>query len=80
MADLLRSAKSVNSWTLNDLDSYHITLNQVDALLFFGSRVGEALGKPTSQVLPPPLVGQELLTNVDARTMQQYYLELAVMP
>ncbi|KAK0209757.1 hypothetical protein IW262DRAFT_1468432 [Armillaria fumosa] len=73
MADLLRSAKSGNSWTLNDLDSYHITLNQ--------ARPSE------SRLRRCYLVGQELLTNVDARTMQQYYLaelltylELAVMP
>jgi hypothetical protein len=36
MANLTRSAKSGSDWTLKDLDSYHISLNQVDPLLFFG--------------------------------------------
>jgi hypothetical protein len=39
MAHLIRSAKSGSDWTLNDLDSYHISLNQMDALLFFGLQV-----------------------------------------
>ena len=39
MANLLRYAKSGNDWTLNDLNSYHISLNQVDALTFFGLEV-----------------------------------------
>ena len=41
MANLVRSAKSGGDWTLNDLDSYHISLNQVDPFLFFGLHVGE---------------------------------------
>ena len=50
MANLIRSAKSGSDWTVNDLDSYHISLNQVTPLLFFGLQVGEdrfaiALGK-----------------------------------
>jgi hypothetical protein len=50
MANLTRSAKSGSDWTLKDLDSYHISLNQVDPLLFFGLQVGKdvfsiALGK-----------------------------------
>ena len=40
MANLIRSAKSGSDWTLNDLDSYHISLNQLDALPFFGLQVG----------------------------------------
>lgn len=38
MANLVRSAKSGNDsdWALNDLDSYHISFNQVDPLQFFG--------------------------------------------
>jgi hypothetical protein len=40
MANLNRSAKSSSNWTPNDLDSYHISLNQVDPLLFFGLKVG----------------------------------------
>ncbi len=39
MANLIRSAKSGTDWTLNDLDSYHISLNQTDALTFFGLEV-----------------------------------------
>jgi hypothetical protein len=41
MATRTRSAKSGSYWTVNDLDSYHISLNQVDPLLFFGLQVGE---------------------------------------
>ena len=41
MANLIRSAKLGSDWTLNDLDSYHISLNQVDPLGFFGLQVGE---------------------------------------
>ncbi|KAG7449797.1 uncharacterized protein BT62DRAFT_1002106 [Guyanagaster necrorhizus] len=58
MANLIRTAKSGNDWTLNDLDSYHITLKQVDALSFFGL-----------QELPRPSVDQELLINADADAM-----------
>ena len=37
--DLIRSAKSSSDWTLNDLESYHISLNQVNPLEFFGVQV-----------------------------------------
>ncbi|KAK0434423.1 hypothetical protein EV421DRAFT_1909326 [Armillaria borealis] len=76
MANLIRSAKAGSDWTLNDLDSYHISLNQVDALPFFGL-----------QELPQPPVDPELLTNADAGAMQQdhhaelvTYLDLAMIP
>ena len=39
MADIMRSAKSGSDWTHSDLDSYHITIHQVDHLLFFGLQV-----------------------------------------
>jgi len=39
MADLIRSAKTGGQWTLKDLDSYHISLNRVDPLPFFGLQV-----------------------------------------
>ena len=39
MADVIRSAKSGSDWTRSDLDSYHITIHQVDHLLFFGLQV-----------------------------------------
>jgi hypothetical protein len=60
MADIIRSAKSGSDWTRNDLDSYHITIHQVDHLLFFGL-----------QELPQPVIDQELLNILDADTMQQ---------
>lgn len=41
MANFIRSTKSGSDWTLNDLDSYHISLDQVDTLLFFGLQVGK---------------------------------------
>ena len=37
--DLIRSAKSGSDWTLNDLESYHISLHQVNPLEFFGVQV-----------------------------------------
>ncbi len=39
MANIIRSAKSGSDWTRSDLDSYHITIHQVDHLLFFGLQV-----------------------------------------
>ncbi|KIL00815.1 hypothetical protein PAXRUDRAFT_128956, partial [Paxillus rubicundulus Ve08.2h10] len=33
--------KTSSSRTVNDLDPHHISLNQVDPLLFFGSQVGK---------------------------------------
>ncbi|KAF9513411.1 hypothetical protein BS47DRAFT_1344198 [Hydnum rufescens UP504] len=76
MANLIRSAKSGSDWTLNELDSYHISLYQVDPLTFFGA-----------PELPQPLVDQELLSNINAGAMQQDrhaelipYLDLAMKP
>ncbi|KAI0299861.1 hypothetical protein BC826DRAFT_906062 [Russula brevipes] len=51
---------SCSKWTRNDLASYNITINQVDALTFFGL-----------QELPPPSVDQELLTIADGDSMQR---------
>ncbi|KXN87219.1 hypothetical protein AN958_08609 [Leucoagaricus sp. SymC.cos] len=60
MATLIRSAKSGSNWILNDLESYHIILDQVSPLLFFNL-----------QELPQPLVDKELLINIDADSMQE---------
>ncbi|KAF8334595.1 uncharacterized protein EI90DRAFT_2848993, partial [Cantharellus anzutake] len=60
MANIVRSAKSGSDWTRIELDSYHITIHQVDHLLFFGL-----------QELPQPVIDQELLNILDADTMQQ---------
>lgn len=51
MAHLVRSAKSGNDWTLNDLDSYHISLNQMHALPFFGLQVTIKLPKSSQNTL-----------------------------
>ena len=40
MANIRRSAKPCNDWTIVDLDSYHTSLNQLDPLSFFGLQVG----------------------------------------
>ncbi|KAI9458774.1 hypothetical protein F5148DRAFT_1287320 [Russula earlei] len=78
MANLIpvRSAKSGSEWTLNDLESYHISLSQVEPLPFFGL-----------QELPQPSVDQELLTIADAAPMRNdrhaeliTLLDLAMMP
>ena len=39
MANIVRSAKSGGDWTFNNLDGYHITIQQVDHLSFFGLQV-----------------------------------------
>jgi len=76
MANLIRSAKSGSEWTLNDLNSFHIVVHQVDLLLFFGLKE-----------LPPPSVHQELLSNAHAGAMTQddhaqfiTYVEFAMIP
>lgn len=66
MANLTRSAKSSSNWTLNDLDSYHISINQVDPLTFFGLKE-----------LPQPSVDQELFSHVDSSTIQRDHLAQA---
>jgi len=63
MVNIIRSAKSGSDWTLNDLDSYNISINQVDPLSFFGV-----------QELPQPSVDQELLSILEAKDMQQDHL------
>lgn len=61
MANLFRSAKSDGAvnWTLADLESYNIRLQQQDAPAFFGI-----------QKLPQPLVDPEILNNLNAEAMQ----------
>jgi hypothetical protein len=60
MANLIRSAKSSNDWTLYDLDSFNIRLVYQEALEFFGV-----------QVFPDPAIDPELLDNLEADAMQQ---------
>ena len=43
MANLIRAAKSGSDWTLNELDSYRITLKQLEPLLFFDVQVGKVI-------------------------------------
>lgn len=58
MANLIRSAKSGNDWTENDLEAYNIRVQTQDAPTFF-------------QVdhLPPPVVDEEFLTTEEAEDM-----------
>ncbi|KAK0474587.1 hypothetical protein IW261DRAFT_1307018, partial [Armillaria novae-zelandiae] len=72
LVNLLRSAKSGSGWTFNDLDSYHISLNQVDVLPFFGLQMFDARKAPTAFAgITTTPVDQELLTNIDPGAMQQ---------
>lgn len=94
MADIIRSAKSGNDWTRSDLDSYHITIHQVDHLLRLTGesrqlriRHWEDLTIFTPQELPQPVIDQELLNILDADAMQQdrnagliVLLDLAMIP
>lgn len=59
MANLTRSAKSSIDWTDYDLKSYNINLVSQSPHEFFGV-----------QVFPHPTVDAELLTNLEADTMQ----------
>ena len=64
MANIIRTAKSGGDWTLNELDSYHITLNQLNPLQFFGVQVNGLFSlwlrtlatTFASQEMPQPLV------------------------
>ncbi|KAF8993272.1 hypothetical protein BDQ17DRAFT_1413021 [Cyathus striatus] len=76
MANLIRSAKYGSDWTLHDLKSQNISLNEIDCLTFFGLKE-----------LPQPSVDPELLANVKADTMEEddhvllmYYLNDAMIP
>ncbi|TFK23049.1 hypothetical protein FA15DRAFT_556967, partial [Coprinopsis marcescibilis] len=60
MANLIRSVKTGNQWTLNELDSYNIHLECQETLDFFGV-----------SVLPDPAVDPELLQHLKADDMQQ---------
>ncbi|KZP02904.1 hypothetical protein FIBSPDRAFT_808267 [Athelia psychrophila] len=76
MANLLRSAKSGNDWTLKELVAYNITVQLQDATTFFGVNP-----------LPQPTVAQEVLTTRDADDMAHgdnyrllRYMDLAMNP
>ena len=55
MANLIRSAKSANNWTRNELAAYHIESDLEDPLTFFGV-----------PALPQPQVDPDLLNSLDA--------------
>ncbi|KAF9440731.1 hypothetical protein P691DRAFT_780015 [Macrolepiota fuliginosa MF-IS2] len=76
MANLIRLPKLGSDWTFNELASYHINLQQQEALQFLGV-----------QALPQPVVDPEILNNLDAAAMQQdnhaelvNLLDLAMIP
>jgi hypothetical protein len=58
MANLVRSAKSGNDWTGNDLEAYNIQLRFEDAATFFGD-----------SILPLPEIDEEILTTLEADDM-----------
>ena len=58
MANLIRSAKSGNDWTENDLEAYNIQLRFEDAATFFGD-----------SILPMPEIDEEILTTLEADDM-----------
>lgn len=76
MASLIRSAKSGNDWTINDLEAYNITIVAQDAATFFDQPVSPQLA-----------LNQKLLTNLGAEEMvdeEDYklvrYMDLAMNP
>jgi hypothetical protein len=76
MANIIRSAKSGNDWTSNELEAYNIRLVLQDAQTFFDE-------KP----LPAPSIHQDILTAstaVDAEDDSSYnllaQLDLAMIP
>jgi hypothetical protein len=58
MANLIRSAKSGNDWTENDLEAYNIQLRFEDAATFFGD-----------SILPLPEIDEEIFTTLEADDM-----------
>lgn len=60
MPALIHSTESGSYWTPNDLDSFRISLEQVNPCQFFGL-----------QELPQPSVDQELLDNLGAEGMRK---------
>jgi hypothetical protein len=62
MANLIRSAKSGNDWTENDLEAYNIQLQFEDAATFFGDSIGWS-------PMPLPEIDQEILTTLEADDM-----------
>ncbi|PCH35992.1 hypothetical protein WOLCODRAFT_134036 [Wolfiporia cocos MD-104 SS10] len=58
MSNLIRSARSGDDWTENDLEAYNIQIQLQDAATFFGDRN-----------MPPPTVDQEILTTQEAEDM-----------
>jgi hypothetical protein len=58
MANLIRSEKSGNDWTENDLEAYNIQLRFEDAATFFGD-----------STLPLPEIDEEILTTLEADDM-----------
>ncbi|KAF7426451.1 hypothetical protein PC9H_008820 [Pleurotus ostreatus] len=52
--NMIRSAKSGNEWTMNELNAYNIQITFQDAATFFGV-----------VPLPPPAVSQDFLTALD---------------
>ncbi len=55
MANMIRSAKSGNEWTMNELNAYNIQITFQDAATFFGA-----------VPLPPPAVSEDILAALDA--------------
>ncbi|KAF8489171.1 hypothetical protein F5888DRAFT_1910452 [Russula emetica] len=64
MANLIRSAKSGNDWTENDLEAYNIQLQFEDAATFFGDSIRWSPGP-----MPLPEIDEEILTTLDADDM-----------
>ena len=58
MANPIRSAKSGNDWTENDLEAYNIQFQFEDAATFFGD-----------STLPLPDIDEEILTTLEADDM-----------
>jgi hypothetical protein len=58
MDSLIRSAKSGNDWTENDLRAYNIQIQCEDVATFFGDAS-----------LPLPEVDEEILTTLEAKDM-----------
>ena len=83
-----------SDWTCYDLESYNISINNVDPLQFFGLQVGEGVsffGRGSNhhlyQELPEPAVDEELLKFTDPDAMEQVHhaqlinlLDLAMTP
>src|SRR5260370_4074299 len=78
MATLLCSAKSINKWSLNELEAYNISITfQQDAQTFFNKRPLPTPSEVPQEFLMPPTY-KDAADNVSSHLLTQF--NYAMMP